>query len=506
MPKRKNPEFDPDEYHKLLTELFPSTHANEQNNIRKSEIRRIKEEINYIFKYIDHSKLKHIHKLYHLVNEDTLKHATINLEYIKNKHVIASLLLDKHSENIKTYTTLLSSNYDDDYFKKLSPCEQQRILSQLQLLQKDQQGSKPFIIQILESNMPDHFKKIGLLKIAQLNELENSERGKLLNWITLFLKLPFNTSSYLPVTIKDGVETCQNYMVHCEDILNNCVYGMNEAKGQIMQLIGKWITNPDSIGTAIGLKGPMGTGKTTLVKYGISKILNRELAFITLGGSADGTTLKGHSYTYEGSGPGKIADILIQCKTNNPIIFFDELDKVSQTDKGQEIYSVLTHLTDVTQNNQFHDNFFSELDLDLSKCLFIFSYNDETLINPILKDRMYTIEISGYNTPDKINICEKYLIPSIEKDIGINPGDIIISSEVIKYIIEKTKREDGVRNLKRNLETIYSKLNLFHIMKHTTIFKNLIYVEFPFVLNTKIIDQLITLYTNSVPINSSMYI
>ena len=119
---------------------------------------------------------------------------------------------------------------------------------------------------------------------------------------------------------------------------------------------------------------------------------------------------------------------------------------------------------------------------------------------------MYTIEIAGYNTADKINICEKYLIPSIEKDIGINPGDIIISSEIIKYIIEKTKHEDGVRNLKRNIETIYSKLNLFHIMKHTTIFKNLIHVTFPFVLNTKIIDQLITLYNNSVPINSSMYI
>jgi ATP-dependent Lon protease len=497
MPKRKNPEFDIDEYHKLLAE---------QHNIINSETQRIKEEINYIFKYIDHSKLKPIHKLYKLVNEDPLEHARIYLEYNKNQHIIDSLLSNKHSENIKTYNTLLSSNYDDEYFKKLSPYEQERILSQLKILQKDQQGTKPFIIQILESNMPDNFKKIGLIKLAQLNELDNSERGKLLNWLTLFLKLPFNTSSYLPVTIKDGIESCQNYMVNCEAILNDCVYGMNDAKGQIMQLIGKWITNPDSIGTAIGLKGPMGTGKTTLVKYGISKILNRELAFVTLGGSADGTTLKGHSYTYEGSGPGKIADILIQCKTNNPIIFFDELDKVSQTDKGQEIYSVLTHLTDVTQNNQFHDNFFSELDLDLSKCLFIFSYNDESLINPILKDRMYTIEISGYNTPDKINICEKYLIPSIEKDIGINPGDIMISSDILKYIIEKTKQEDGVRNLKRNLETIYSKLNLFHIMKHTTIFKNLIHVTFPFILTTKIIDQLITLYNNSVPINSSMYI
>ena len=506
MPKRKNPDFDIDEYHALLTELFPSKYATEQNSIKEAAIHKLKTDLNYIFKYIDNSKLKPLQKIYKLVNEDQLKMEKIYLEYNKTDHIITSLLHDKQTENIKIYNGLLSTTYDDEYFKKISPSEQEHILSQLKILQTNTSGNKPYIIQILESNMPDHFKKIGLLKISQLNELENSERGKLINWLNLFVKLPYNKSSYLPVTIKDGIDACQNYMVKCEEILNDCVYGMNEAKGQIMQLIGKWITNPESIGTAIGLKGPMGTGKTTLVKYGISKILNRELAFITLGGSSDGTTLKGHSYTYEGSGPGKIADILIQCKTNNPIIFFDELDKVSQTDKGQEIYSVLTHLTDVTQNNQFHDNFFSELDLDLSKCLFIFSYNDETLINPILKDRMYTIEISGYNTPDKIKICEKYLIPSIEKDIGINPGDIILSSDIIKYIIEKTKHEDGVRNLKRNIETIYSKLNLFHIMKHTTIFKNLIHVTFPFVLNTKIIDQLITLYTSTVPINSSMYI
>ena len=127
----------------------------------------------------------------------------------------------------------------------------------------------------------------------------------------------------MPVTINDGVENCQKYMAHCESILNDCVYGMEEAKGQIMQLIGKWITNPESIGTSIGLRGPMGTGKTTLVKHGISKILNREFAFITLGGSVDGSTLKGHSYTYEGSTWGKIVDVLIQSKCMNPIFYFD---------------------------------------------------------------------------------------------------------------------------------------------------------------------------------------
>ena len=235
----------------------------------------------------------------------------------------------------------------------------------------------------------------------------------------------------------------------------------------------------------------MGTGKTTLVKHGISKILNREFAFITLGGSVDGSTLKGHSYTYEGSKPGKLAEILIQCKTSNPVIFFDELDKVSQTDKGQEIYGVLTHLTDTTQNTQFQDYYLSEIDLDLSKCLFIFSYNDESLINPILKDRMYTIDIPGYNVNDKIQICEKHLIPAIEKDIGIKENDFILSRPVLKYLIEKTKYEEGVRNLKRNIETIYNKLNLFRILKHTTLFKDVIEVTLPFTITENTIKLLI---------------
>ena len=218
---------------------------------------------------------------------------------------------------------------------------------------------------------------------------------------------------------------------------------------------------PDAIGTAIAIKGPMGTGKTTLVKEGISKILNRPFNLLALGGATDSSYLEGHSITYEGSTWGKIVDILIQSKTSNPIIFFDELDKVSETPKGEEITGILTHLTDTTQNSNFHDKYFSEIELDLSKSLFIFSYNDESRINPILLDRMYKISIKGYETKDKIVIAKKYLLPKIYKQINFNKEDIIINDDVIKYIIENyTDTEDGVRNLKRCLE-IYIYKNKF---------------------------------------------
>jgi ATP-dependent Lon protease len=116
---------------------------------------------------------------------------------------------------------------------------------------------------------------------------------------------------------------------------------LNDAKMQIMQMIGQWISNPKAVGTAIAIKGPMGTGKTTLVKEGISKILNRDFAFLALGGATDSSFLEGHGYTYEGSTWGKIVDILIKSKSMNPVIYFDELDKISETPKGEEIAGIL---------------------------------------------------------------------------------------------------------------------------------------------------------------------
>ena len=147
-------------------------------------------------------------------------------------------------------------------------------------------------------------------------------------------------------------------MENAKQILDNAVYGMEDAKMQILQMVGQWISNPNSLGSAIAVKGPPGTGKTTLIKEGVSKILNRPFAFLALGGATDASFLEGHSYTYEGSTWGKIVDILIKCKCMNPLIYFDELDKISETPKGEEIAGILTHLTDTTQNDKFHDKYF----------------------------------------------------------------------------------------------------------------------------------------------------
>jgi ATP-dependent Lon protease len=238
----------------------------------------------------------------------------------------------------------------------------------------------------------------------------------------------------------------------------------------------------------------MGTGKTSLIKDGISKIFGREFTFIALGGAGDSSFLEGHSYTYEGSSWGKIVQILIDSKCMNPIIYFDELDKVSDTPKGEEIIGILTHLTDTSQNNQFHDKYFSEVDFDISKCLFIFSYNDESKVNPILKDRMYRIQTKGYDVKEKTIIARKYLLPKIREQVNFREEDVIIPDDTLQYIASTTaltNSEAGVRNLKRCLEIIHTKLNLFRLIKsgEKLFDKDMdIKVEFPFTVLRKHVD------------------
>jgi ATP-dependent Lon protease len=383
----------------------------------------------------------------------------------------------KEDESVVQYRQLTFGDYtsesDLQYLKKKTKIEQLSLLQELSFLHTMTSSLVPTMFRLLESPIPISFKMIAYKKIL---EVDHDPSGKLKQWVDSFLRIPFQEEIPLPVDYSEP-EKCALFMKECETILDECTYGMTQAKEQFLRLIGKWMVNPESMGTAIALKGPMGTGKTTLIKHGISKLLKRPFAFIPLGGSCDGSFLEGHSFTYEGSIYGKIVDILIQSKVSNPVLFFDELDKVSQSDKGNEIIGILTHLIDSTQNTQFHDKYFSELDFDMSKCLFVFSYNDETLVNPILKDRMITIDIPGYEKEEKVIIARDYLIPEIQKEYCL---EVVWTNELIECVIEKTESESGVRNLKRSLDMIYSKLNLIRIVDTLSI---------PYILSRDKIDE-----------------
>ena len=387
-----------------------------------------------------------------------------------------------------------------EYFKKkLSNKEQLKIMNDLKEVNEQIQIHVPYRVSLLDSQIPTKYKGSVMQKLNVLKSMEPSDNEyyKIKNWVDAFMRIPFGKYKELTVKMENGVEECNQFMADAMNTLDTCVYGLTDAKMQILQMIGQWISNPAALGTAIAIKGPPGTGKTSLIKDGISKILGREFAFIALGGASDSSFLEGHSYTYEGSTWGKIVQILMESKSMNPVIYFDELDKVSDTPKGEEIIGILTHLTDTTQNSGFHDKYFADIDFDLSKCLFIFSYNDESKINPILKDRMYRIQTKGYDAKEKIIIANNYLLPKIREQVGFKEGEVIIPDETIQHIITSqgiTKGEEGVRNLKRCLEIIHTKLNLFRLVKpeNTMISKEIkLQVEFPFTVSKENVDTLI---------------
>lgn len=417
--------------------------------------------------------------------EKTKKTKKDKKQKAKNLRIFRKIIRDKNTMN------------DFAFYEKLELDNQKKLIKELKEINKITRIEKPYRMTLLECDIPVEFKAAAMKKINSLKYMDpgSGDFYKIKNWVDTFMRIPFTSYKNLPLTIEDGVEKCHDFMENAQKTLDQAVYGLNDAKMQIMQMLGQLLTNPKSIGTAIAIHGPPGTGKTSLVKEGISKILNRPFAFIALGGATDSSFLEGHSYTYEGSTWGKIVQIIIDCQCMNPVIYFDELDKISDTPRGEEIVGILTHLTDTSQNSQFHDKYFAEINFDLSKCLFIFSYNDESKVNPILKDRMYRIKTKGYNGKEKSCISNNYLLPKIREQVRFDEGDIIIPDDVTSHIIEThCNKEDGVRNLKRCLEIIHTKLNLYRLMRPgSNLFEGemSLQVEFPFKVTKEVVDKLI---------------
>ena len=377
---------------------------------------------------------------------------------------------DEYDEYDEEFLELVDSDMDENedinYFQKLNENEKADHINSLKELQKISSSNIPMRFKILNSDMDMKTKSLAIENINKLNEMDVStgEHCKMDKWINGLIKIPFGKYINLPITNDNKMEEKRDYLHNTKNILDKAIYGHKDAKMHILQVIGKWIRNPLAQGNVLAIQGPMGNGKTTLVKEGIAKAIDRPFAFIALGGASDSSFFDGHSYTYEGSHWGRIIDILIESKCMNPVIYFDELDKVSETYKGEEIINLLTHLTDPSQNSLFQDNYFPGIHLDLSKALFIFSFNDETKINRILKDRMYVINTKGFKPEDKVSICREYILPELLNTYMFDKNEIIFPDESIHEIIEKyTLKEEGVRNLKRCLETIISKINIYYL-------------------------------------------
>ena len=384
---------------------------------------------------------------------------------------------------------------EQEYLQRIPKHKRKEYLSKLESISKvftDQ--DVPYKFRVLDMPISDTAKALVLRKVDMLYEmgLENGEAHKLRAWIDTLMRIPFGKTVPLPVTIRDGKEKCVEFVRDAVAIMDKAVYGMVPAKVQVQQILAQWISNPQSTGNVIALKGPMGVGKTSFARNGIANVLKRPFVFFSLGGASDIANFVGHAFTYEGSMHGQIVDAVIRAGCMNPVFYFDELDKISTTPHGEEIVSMLIHLTDRSQNMHFHDRYFAGLDFDLSQCLFVFSYNDESKVHPVLRDRMNVIQCDGYSEEQKKIILSKYIWESVLERVNVNPSLITLQDDAVTFLIrEYSKNEEGVRNLIRAVETVITRANLLYISQNTD-YPFYVPISFPMKIDKKIVEKLLS--------------
>jgi len=350
-------------------------------------------------------------------------------------------------------------------------------------------------IKILKNKIPDmkindelKDKFIQMLKSSNLDD-------KRLEWFDTLTKIPFGEYSKYNVDTND-IELTKEYIKNIFNNLDNSVWGMHDVKEEILNYVAQCITQPESKPRVLALCGQPGIGKTKIVRDGISKSLDRPMRCFSMGGIKDSSTFFGFDYTYVGSKYGSIVQALIDCKTMNPVLFFDELDKISDTKEGQDIESFLIHLTDPVQNYDLNDKYFNGIPIDISKSLLIFSFNDMENISPILRDRLHIINIPNPSVKDKINIASKFFVKEFKNNFKLNEEEVVFDNDILKHIIERyTTEESGVRKLRRCIETICMKINtsklLGECVKELKLSTSKININLPIKLTKEHIDTLL---------------
>ena len=380
--------------------------------------------------------------------------------------------MKKEPENVQKFVKLLTEPVEENtidthigQFKDLAIEKQQELIQALENRPVANDTGIHLMLKILKLKLPLDVQAMILSKYHSLQTLEPSsnEYFKLRAWLDKVVSLPFGNYKDIPVKLEDGSEKCADFMRLAKKCLDDAVYGQDESKLQIMQFISAKIANPESRGLCLLLVGPPGIGKTTIIKNGIAKALGWPFQFISLGGDSDASTYTGHQMVYESSHCGKIVNSLVASKSMSTVILFDELDKISQTPKGEEVMNLLIHLTDPVQHGEFEDKYLAGVPIDLSKVMFVFSANDMNKIDRVLLDRMTVIDLKGYDLKQKTVIAEQYLLPIALKEVNLTEK-VAISTEILTNVIQEYANEEkGVRELKRSIEQITQKINMLRM-------------------------------------------
>ena len=294
---------------------------------------------------------------------------------------------------------------------------------------------------IEKSAMPADAKEKALMELKRMRAMSpmSQEGGLLKTYLDELLSMPWDKSDAFPIDLQKA-----------RDILNSEHSGMNAVKERILEHIAVMKKTGKNSGSIICFVGAPGVGKTSLCKS-IANALNRKYNRISLGGVSDEAHFRGHRKTYIGAQCGRIMDALKRCKSNNPVIVLDEIDKMGRDWRGNP-ESALLEVLDPEQNKSFRDHYL-EVDFDLSNVLFIATSNSLNM-SPALKDRMEIIEIPGYSEDEKIQIAREHLLKRAADDTGWDVDNIIINDDSIRHIIREYTSEQGVRELQREIASM----------------------------------------------------
>ncbi|AZZ38207.1 endopeptidase La [Bdellovibrio sp. qaytius] len=285
--------------------------------------------------------------------------------------------------------------------------------------------------------------------LKQLNRLERmhpdaSEATMVRTYLDWMVDLPWSKQT-------DDIHDLK----HAMQVLDDDHYELQKAKDRVMEFLAVRKLKTTMKGPILCFSGPPGVGKTSLGRS-IAKAMGREYFRIALGGVKDEAEIRGHRRTYVGAMPGKIVQALRQCKTKNPVIVLDEIDKMASDFRGDPA-SAMLEVLDPEQNTTFRDNYLN-VDFDLSKVLFIATANVVENIPPALRDRMEMIYIPGYTENDKLFIAKKHLVARQMEANGITSDNIKFTDDGIKFLIAGYTREAGLRNLEREVGSVCRKV------------------------------------------------
>jgi len=304
----------------------------------------------------------------------------IKMEIVKEKPQLIEKIITKRLQNEETIKEKILQ-LDTSIENKTAIMKHYQSIKKLDYNTSEYYKNQLFIDQTLTIPWNKHYNIRNFIGLKKLKEIKEEETE-------------YNRNEKLIFNNVENKILIKNFIEKIKEEFNNEIHGMDNIKNEIINYICKFITNPYSEKNNIALYGSAGVCKTKFVKI-LSNILGLKMKIISLGGMKDSSYLLGHHFTYQESQCGIITQSIIESKIMNPIIYFDELDKVSSGQNGQDIYSVLANITDPTVNCNFKDHYFTHLNIDLSKVFYVFTFNDISKINKILLDRLNVIYIEN---------------------------------------------------------------------------------------------------------------